>query len=140
MNTPTQTSLGAATCSDAPRRRWFMLSLAFDDLRIIFTKEWREYAAASLRSHRMNLATTAIMLPSRTGGGDYSMKAVRAGISPMIFGGPRGMPGMYCDARRTLITRDIATAKGWAFQHGWRFAPRHVDVRGASLCTGMVPT
>lgn len=132
---------GLTTCEaeTRPASCWLFASLAIDDIRIVFTRAWLVYALACFRVMRLHhLRTTATVEPSRTGGGDHSAKAVRAGRSPMVFGGRKWQADGLCDPRRSMVTRRIVVAAGWIARIDWNMRANHVAPRGAELCMDMV--
>lgn len=109
MNTPYPPTLGADACDASPVAR---------TLAGIFTR-------------------TAILEPSRTGGGDHSLKAKLEERDPMIFGGRRYEHDALCDPQRSMVTKRIAMVGGWILKQGWRFSAK-VIVAKVPVCTGMV--
>ena len=84
------------------------------------------------------LHRTAIVVPSRTGGGDHSARAVHLGVDPMVFGGRRYNHDALCAPRRHSVIRRIVQAGGWIARREWAYTAARVDTRAADLCLGMV--
>ena len=79
--------------------------------------------------------------PSRTGGGDHSMKANIAGVDPMIFGGKRYQATGLCDPRRKSIIRRIVQTGGWIMREDWIVRANYLSAtatRNIEVCLGMV--
>jgi hypothetical protein len=79
---------------------------------------------------------TAIVQPSRTGGGDHSLSANMHG-DPMIFGGRRYERDALCDPQRSMTTKRIVMVGGWIMRQGWRFSAKVITAK-VPVCTGMV--
>lgn len=84
------------------------------------------------------LHRTAILQPSRSGGGDHSMRAGRAGVDPMIFGGKRYQHDGLCDPRRSMLIRRIVQAGGWIARRDWSYHANYAAAGSADVCLGMV--
>lgn len=87
------------------------------------------------------LRRTAIVEPSRTGGGDHGFTATRSGRSPMIFGGVRFQVDALCDPRRKSIIRRIVQTGGWVMRRDWDIVANYLSptaTRNADVCMGMV--
>jgi hypothetical protein len=79
---------------------------------------------------------TAILEPSRTGGGDHSLAANMNG-DPMIFGGHRYERDALCDPSRSMTTKRILMVGGWIMRQSWRFSAKVIEAK-VPVCMGMV--
>ena len=95
------------------------------------TFKWLLARVAMLAVHvadvlaRLLRGPTAVLVPSRTGGGDHSARAVITGRSPMCKLGGGFTDGSECVLRprwRVAITRTVLTANGWESFRRWRVA------------------
>lgn len=84
------------------------------------------------------LRRVSILEPSRTGGGDHSLRANLTGRDPMIFGGRRFQRDGLCDPRRSMVIRHIVQIGGWITRRDWSYRANYIDARGAEVCMGMV--
>lgn len=87
------------------------------------------------------LHRTCYLEPSRTGGGDHSLRADIVGVDPMIFGGRRFQHDALCDPRRSLIIRRVVQVGGWIARRDWTIRANYLSpsaTRDAEVCMGMV--
>ena len=117
MHTTTTTSL--SRCDDRPDRFDTWLRLAAHVVAYTVSGAWirvrlaRLFVLAADMYLRATGGRMSVLLPSRTGGGDHSYRAVVHG-SPMVFGGCRSM-GVTSRGRNATIEVVVRSKRG----DGW---------------------
>lgn len=112
-------------CDDAPDRLGAWLRLLAHDVATALSWRWLLHFVpavlvflANVRA-RVLLGRTAILRPSRSGGADHGLRAVRSGRNPMVFGGPAHGGAACLDTaprylRPSVVRLRLATGDG-----GW---------------------
>ena len=129
-----------AQCCDLPTSREWLRALA-NNLSHIRTWWVVPMVVAHLLVHVADIIAylrrgqTAVLTPVRSGGGDYSVRATAAGVSPMLFGGQRYTRRATCETQvKTMQTREVAVDGGWRIIRQWRLARLSMRTTGVVAC------
>ena len=127
-----------AQCCDLPTSREWLRALA-SNLSHIRTWWVVPMVVAHLLVHVADIIAylrrgqTAVLTPVRSGGGDYSVRATAAGVSPMLFGGD-AHAGTRCCTRgnppkhQRIILRWVTERWRVMSVHPQRVGPARVSV------------